>query len=409
MTDNLPADAPVGARIRYWREKKRGMSRPVLAGLVGKSAEWVKAVESGRLQTPRLPLLLRIAQALELDDLATLTGDGHAVPVSIFAGPRHSALSAVQAALTEYRVSPRAEPVSVPHLAERLRTAWLVRHSSPDHRTQLGSLLPGLIRDAQVAARVLRGDERRAARRVLAGVYQLADFYVAYQPAPELVWMVADRAITEAQEADDPYLIAGGSWAMVQAMRDGGRWDEAIDIATDARDTLAQHLDGAPADWLGMVGALDAEIAYVYARRGRHGQAWAHWERADQVARRLGADYRHTQSSFSQSVMSAHAVTLGVELRRTGEALRAANGFDPVAIPSLARRGRHLIEVARAHALEGDRVGVLTLLGRSQKVAPETISYNGFARDMLLNLRKNPPSGHTADVRKLCDRVGIAA
>ncbi|ONF62310.1 helix-turn-helix domain-containing protein [Amycolatopsis keratiniphila] len=408
MNDVLPVDASVGARIRHYRDR-RGMSRPVLGGLVGKTGEWVKAVENGRLQTPRLPMLLRIAQALELDDLATLTGDGHAVPVSLYAGPRHSALSAVQTALTEYRVSLKLEPVSVPHLAVRLRQAWLVRHSSPDHRTQLGTLLPGLIRDAQVAVRALRGDERREARRVLSGVYQLADFYVAYQPAPELVWMVADRALTEAQEADDPYLIAGGAWAMVQALREAGRWDEAVDLATDARDSLARYLDGAPDDWRGMVGALDAEVAYVHARRGRHGLAWAHWEKADQVARRLGADYRHTQSSFSQSVMSAHAVTLGVELRRTGEALRAANGFDPVAIPSLARRGRHLIEVARAHALEGDGDGVLTLLDRSQRVANETISYNGFARDMLLKLRKRPPTGRESEVRRLCDRVGLAA
>ncbi|HET6288781.1 MAG TPA: helix-turn-helix domain-containing protein [Amycolatopsis sp.] len=407
MTD-FPADAPIGARIRYYRDK-RGMSRPVLGGLVGKSAEWVKSVETGKQHAPRLDTLLRVAQALDIPDLAMLTGNGHAVPVSVFAGPRHSALSEVRAALTEYRVALRPEPVSVSHLAARLRAAWLVRHSSSDHRTQLGSLLPGLIRDAQLAARVLLGEERRAARRVLAGVYQLADFYVAYQPAPELVWLVADRAVAEAQEADDPYLIAGGVWAMVQAMRDDSRWGEAIDLATGARDDLARHLDGAPPDWHGMVGALNAEIAYVYARRGRHGQAWAHWEKADEVSRKLGPDYRHVQSSFSQSVMSAHAVTLAVELRRTGEALRAANGFDPVAIPSLARRGRHLIEVARAHALTGDRGSVLTLLDRSQHVASETISFNGFARDMLRDLQKNPPTGRSAEVRELCLRVGVAA
>ncbi|WET76868.1 helix-turn-helix domain-containing protein [Amycolatopsis sp. QT-25] len=408
MADDLPADAPVGARIRYYRDK-RGMSRPVLGGLVGKGPDWVKAVESGRLQTPRLPMLLRIAQALELNDLATLTGNGDAVPVALYAGPRHSALSDVQAALTEYRVSLKAEAPSVSHLMERLRSAWLVRHSSSDHRTQLGALLPGLIRDAQVAARVLRDGERREARRCLAGVYQLADFYVAYQPAPELVWMVADRALTEAQEADDPYLIGAGAWAMVQALRDAGRWDEAIDLATDARNSLAQHLETAPDNWRGMVGALDAELAYVHARRGRHGLAWGHWEEAERVARQLGPDYRHTQTSFSLSVMSAHAVTLGVELRRNGEALRAANTFDPTTIPSLARRGRHLIEVARAYALEGDGDAVFKLLERSQAVASETISYNGFARDMLINLRKKPPVGRAAEVRRLCNRVGLAA
>lgn len=153
-----------GERLQRYRQRA-GMSRAVLGGLVGRSGEWVKAVETGRLQVPRLPMLLKIAQALELSDLAELTGNGHAVPVQLFAGDRHAALTAVQEALTDYRVSRSATPPSVPHLALRLRQAWQVRHSTPDHRTQLGTLLPGLIRDAQHAVRATSGDERRDARR----------------------------------------------------------------------------------------------------------------------------------------------------------------------------------------------------------------------------------------------------
>lgn len=36
----------IGRRIKSRRERV-GMSRPVLAGLIGKSAEWLKAVENG--------------------------------------------------------------------------------------------------------------------------------------------------------------------------------------------------------------------------------------------------------------------------------------------------------------------------------------------------------------------------
>jgi len=408
MSPDLEPGLPIGKRIKFYRDR-RGMSRPVLAGLVGKSAEWVKAVENGAIQAPRLPMLLRIARALELDDLADLTGNGHAVPVHVFAGERHPALSAVQAALTEYRITPVAEMPSIPHLQLRLRQAWQVRHGSPDHRTQLGTILPGLIRDTQRAARISPGEQRREARRVLAAVYRLADFYVAYQPAPELVWMVADRALTEGQEADDPYAIAGGAWAMVQAMRDAGRWDEAITLADDAIRNLAPHLDGAPIDWRGISGALQAEIAYIHARRGRHGDAWAHWERANEVAVQLGPTYRHVQTSFSIPVMAAHATTLGVELRRPAEALRAADGFDPDDIPSLARRSRHLIEVARGHQLRDERAATFALLNRAERTAPETIRYNGFAREMLLGLQAKPPSGLRVDVQELCRRVGVAA
>ncbi|MEV6322931.1 hypothetical protein AB0M45_17295 [Nocardia sp. NPDC051787] len=63
------------------------------------------------------------------------------------------ALAEVRHALTTYRMATGARPAGVDHLAIRLDQAWKIRHTSPDHRTQLGALLPGLIRDAQQAAR----------------------------------------------------------------------------------------------------------------------------------------------------------------------------------------------------------------------------------------------------------------
>ncbi len=204
-------------------------------------------METGRLQTPRLSMLLRLAHALDVSDLAVLTGNGAAVPVEAFVGTAHSALDSVRTALTDYRVDDPTTPGGdVRHLALRLEHAWTVRHSSTHHRTAVGALLPALIRDAQRTVRSTAGEERRAARRVLAGVYQLTDFYVAYQPAPELVWLVADRALTEAQEADDPYLMAGGAWALTQALRDSGRWDEAVSVSEQAARRLEPWLQAHP-------------------------------------------------------------------------------------------------------------------------------------------------------------------
>ena len=332
--------------------------------------------------------------------------------MAVFAGERHAALTQVRTALTGFHLSGRLRRAdrapSVEHLAQRLRQAWHVRHTSPDHRTQLGALLPGLIRDAQNAAHAESG---RRTREILAGVYQLTDFYVAYQPAPELVWLVADRAIHAGFESDDPYVIACSAWAMVQALRDSGRWEEAIELATDSIARLTPYLDrdGTPDDWRGIVGALEAEIAYVHARRGRHGEAWQYWERAHRAADTLGPRYRHVQTSFSAPVMTAHAVTLGVELRRPGEALQAAQAFDADRITSIPRRSRHLIEVARAHDDRDESAAAFAMLARSERTAPETIAYNGYARDMLRGMLKSPPPGMRAEVRELSHRVGVAA
>ena len=122
-------------------------------------------------------------------------------------------------------------------------------------------------------------------------------------------------------------------------------------LTTDAIGQLEPHLDTAPTDWRGMVGALEAEIAYVHARCGWQGEAWAHWEVADRIARGLGPGYRHMQSSFSSAVVTAHAVTLSVELCRPGEALRTADTLDPVS----AGRRRRLDRTGEGYGLYPSR------------------------------------------------------
>lgn len=52
---NEPYTDPLafGQRLQLLRTR-RGMTRTVLAGLLGRSPSWVKAVECGRLKTPKL-------------------------------------------------------------------------------------------------------------------------------------------------------------------------------------------------------------------------------------------------------------------------------------------------------------------------------------------------------------------
>ncbi|MGH3811828.1 MAG: helix-turn-helix domain-containing protein [Pseudonocardiaceae bacterium] len=403
-----PAGMTTGQRIEFYR-KRLGMSRPVLAGLVGRSAEWVKAVEIGRLHTPRLEMLLKIARALGIRDLADLTGDGLAMPVESFAGEAHANLPAVQAALTEYTLAPREEePLSIPHLAMRLRDAWRVHHSSPNQRTAVGSVLPDLIRDARQAVRATTGADRRQARRVLAGVYRLADMYLALQPVPELCWLVADRAMAEGQEADDPHAIAGGAMCLSSLLRNCGRWEEATSVAGEGSRLLEPWLERTEDDdWRAAWGALQFVTGHVQARSGRYGDAWAAWERAHDMATRLGPGYQHPDTAFSVASMSAHAVSLDVELRRPGEALRTANTFDPERIPSIPRRGRHLVYVARAHYQRGDYVAACAMLDMAEQTAPEIVRYDRYSREMLLGLAANPPTGMRDVVRELCGRVGV--
>lgn len=401
-----PDGEPFGARLQLLRTR-RGMTREVLGGLVGRSAEWVKAVETGRLQQPKLQMLLRLAEALRVRDLAELAGDP-AASVRLFAGPGHPALPAVRDAINAIPwLDGPAEPV--PLLRARLDAAWRARHAAPDHRTVLGGILPSLIRDCQRAVRQYQGADRRRAQAVMAGVWNLAQFFLAYQPDAGLLWRVAERSIAAAQESDDPRAIGGAVWLLAQAHRDQGEFEAAAEVNRQALELLAPRLENGGPEVAAIYGALLFEAAYTAARAGERGTAWGRWDQADAVAMRLPADYYDPMTSFSRVIMGAHAVTVAVEGRERGEAVRQARRTQGLPIPSAPRLGRHLIEVARAHHLAGDTGAALGALGAAQGVAPETIRYNGYARSIVVELATSGPAARRREAGALAERIGMLA
>ncbi|MFD0685530.1 helix-turn-helix domain-containing protein [Actinomadura fibrosa] len=402
-----PADPglSVGQRIQYYRER-RGMPRDVLGGLIGRNGRWIKAVERGEIGQPKLPTLLSIAEALRLRDVATLTG-GKPVPMSMFRGPGHPALSTVRAAINTVAVSTADAPPPLRHLQARLDAAWRARHAAPDHRTVLGSLLPELIRDAKRASRALEGADRRRALAILSEVYSLTQFYAAYQPDSGLLWRIAERSIMAAEESEDPRAFGGAVWLLTEAHRDAGDFDAAETVNRQGLDALRPHMDNAGAELRAMWGALHVSAGYTAARSGQRGVAWGWWEEADRIARGLPADHYDPMTSFSRIIMGAHAVTFAVELRQGGEARKQARKVEQAAIPSQPRRGRHLIEVARAWQLAGDRTEALGSLVTAYTVAPETIRWNGYARRMTTEMAQDGPPSIRHGARDLADRIGL--
>ncbi|PSK67120.1 hypothetical protein B0E53_00942 [Micromonospora sp. MH33] len=402
--DSMP-ELTFGQRLKIYRERS-GKTRAVLGGLVGRSAEWVKAVETDRILPPRVHMLDRIARALKVD-VSALVGE-LSDRSAVVNGPEHPALATVRDAVNRIPLSGRVPPVPLDQLRERLAAAWRARHQASDHRTVLGGLLPGLVRDAQHAALTYEGDERRQAQALLAGVLGLAQMFLAYQPAAELLWRVADRAMVAAQESGEPEALAGAGWFLCQVHRDAGDWDTAMAVTLDVVSALEARVADADTNLLALWGALNFEAAYTAARAGEEGRAWRYWDRADRVAQRLPKDFYQPQTSFSRVIMGAHAVTVAVELQKSGEALRQARRVDPAGIPSRPRRARHLIEVARGHYGKGDSEATVAALRQAYESAPETIRFNGYARQMTLNLL-DAPRPVRKDVVDLALKVGLVS
>ncbi|MFJ2821671.1 helix-turn-helix domain-containing protein [Streptomyces toxytricini] len=403
-----PHDNPIafGQRVQIHRTR-RGMTREQLAGLLGHHPSWVKKIETGSMRMPRLPEILRIAQALRIRRLDDLVGDMGAEPhTDLFLGPGHDRLAAVRTALASYPPPGTREAPSPEFLRAALDSAWRARHGAPDHREVVGSLLPGLIRDTQLAARQAdTAAERRAALALQAEAFHLAQFFVAYQPDPSLLWRVAERGTAAAHESEDPHAIGMAAWLSAQAHRDSGpgRYEEADEIVRQALHLLEPNLDGAPQHVQALVGALRAEAGLTAAKRRETGAAWGWWERADQIAQRLPADYFHPVTSFGRAVMGAHGVSVAVELHSGGEAARQAARAEAATIPSRPRRARHRIEQARAYHLDGQAEAALTTLQQAHATAPDTTRYNGFARVIVLE----ETTARAPERRRLASRLAV--
>ena len=399
-----------GQRVQILRER-RGMTRTQLAGLIGVSPHTLKKVENGQQQAPGLEMVLRIAEALRVRDLADLTGR-HTMHVDLFIGPGHPRLGAVKAAVDSFALGSSVEPPPVAHLEARLHAAWKARHQAPNHREVIGRLLPDLIRDAQALVRHAdSSNERRRAQSLLAQTYSLSQFFIAYQPDSALLWRVAERGMVAAQDSGDPHAIGVAAWLLAQAHRDSGsrHFDSADAINSEAVRFLEPLLPDADDDVLAIAGALEFELGYTAARRRETGTAWRHWDKANDMAARLPGDYYHPVTSFSQAIMGAHAVTVAVELHQGGESVRQAARADEVTIPSRPRRARHRIEEARGYQLDGQPDVAIATLEKAHRAAPETIAYNGYARAIILEEAESKTVARRRRASELAVQIGLLA
>jgi transcriptional regulator with XRE-family HTH domain len=387
------------------------MTQAQLADLVGLSPHTLRKIENGQQKAPALDMVLRIAEALRVRDLADLTGHPE-THVDLFIGPGHPRLAAVKAAIDNFALTTSVEPPPTAHLEARLHAAWKARHQAPNHREVIGRLLPDLIRDAQALVRHAEtATDRRAAQALLAQTYSLSQFFIAYQPDSSLLWRVAERGMVAAQDSGDPHAIGVAAWLLAQAHRDSGRrhFDAADAINREAVRFLEPLLPDADDDTLAIAGALEFELGYTAARRRDTGTAWGHWDKARKMAKRLPEDYFHPVTSFGKAIIGAHAVTVAVELHQGGESVRQAAQADQSTIQSRPRRARHRIEEARGYHLDNQPDVAIASLEKAFKSAPETIRYNGYARAILLEEVESTQAPRRRRASELAVKVGILA
>lgn len=89
----------IGERIAWYR-RRRGMSQEVLAGLVGRTVDWLSKVENNRIPLDRLSVLKSVVEALDVS-LGDLLAEPSLMDWTQDSG--HRTVPALRDALLDYR------------------------------------------------------------------------------------------------------------------------------------------------------------------------------------------------------------------------------------------------------------------------------------------------------------------
>ncbi|MFE9429048.1 helix-turn-helix domain-containing protein [Kitasatospora sp. NPDC006697] len=408
MTD-LPAELTTGERIRALRER-RGMSRAATAGLVGRSADWLKKIENGEREIRGVGLLVKLAQVLHVTDVSILTGDTVSIPADQPGKISHPSVAEIRKAMHSVAFQPApAEVMPAAVLRGRVEQAWRLWHTSAHQRTEVGALLPDLLRETHGAVRAYDGRERRAAYGVLADLYRLVQRLLAHISEPELYWLALDRARDASENADDPVSLALGAWTVSIGQRAVGFVDEAVHTAELGMALVRPMLESGSSEVLAAYGQLHLQAACTHGLDGVSGPAERHLDEAARIARLLPGGYWHPQSAFGTSNVDVYGVSIGVGLRRPGEALLRSESIDPVTIPSLERRSRLLLDIAFGYHQKRDITAAVHYLGEAIDVTPEGVRYVPGARSLAAALERQAVGPLRRSAVALAESIGVAA
>ncbi|MDT3398401.1 helix-turn-helix domain-containing protein [Streptomyces sp. B1866] len=408
--DDLPEDLTTGERIQILRER-RGLSRAVLAGLVGKSADWLKKIEKGDRSLTSITYLVQLANALHVLDVTKLTGGDLSIPADAVGKISHGAVPAIRAALHDVSFGgiSTGDVVSPEVLKGRVDGAWQLWHRSTHQRTEVGALLPDLIHDAHACIKANEGVERRAAHAVTANLYRLVQRLLAHICEPELYWLALDRGRGHSEEADSPVALALAAWSMAIGQRAAGYAEEAVQTDEAGMSLLRGQMENGSPEVLGVFGALNLQAAISSGLDGRSGDAERYLGEAQRTAQRLPGGYTHPSTAFDASNVAIHGVSVGVGLLTPGEALRRAESITPEGISSLERRSRLLLDIAMAHQQRQETAAALHYLGRAHRVSPEAVRFVPIARSVATQLARTASGPLKSEATALAEAIGVAA
>jgi tetratricopeptide (TPR) repeat protein len=391
----------LGRKIAAER-RRRGLSQPELARLLGRSVAWVSQVERGVRKVDRMSVLETVAAALDVP-LAELAAEAPVVAAVSGEAPGAGGLRLVLSGAHALRAMlDGRRPPALSTLRTRSRKAWNLTHAG--QYTELADLLRSLVPDLETAARALPEPQRAEVFELMAATYQACSAALAKLGEPEAAWIAADRAMAAAERAGNPLLVAAGAFQLVFVFLAARHYDQAEETVRTAADALSARADQGEPEAMSLWGALTLQRAVIASRINDPDAAYSHLDQAAEVAGRLGEGRNDYNTEFGPANVGLHEISVAVELGDAGRALRAATTVDTSGL-SAERRARTLIDVARAHAQRRQINEAVAVLRQAEDISPELVRGHDLVRQLVSDLltMQDPSS---AELCELAGRLG---
>ncbi|CAM5306868.1 XRE family transcriptional regulator OS=Streptomyces chartreusis OX=1969 GN=CP983_19565 PE=4 SV=1 [Streptomyces chartreusis] len=403
MTTNLT----IGERVAWYR-RRRGMPQEVLAGLVGRTVDWLSKAENNRLELDRLSVIKSLADALDVS-LGDLLAEPTLMDWTQDSGTR--TVPALRSALMNYRqltpllgLPTEGEPTQLEELrssvAEVMDAYQASRYGFATRR------LPLLLTDALIAAQAYEGADREQANELLALTYQSAAMVLGKVGEVDLAWIAADRGLGAAQQSGNPAVTGSLFRSVAHCLLTTGRFDAAVQLVGDAADYLRPGLTGASPDFLSIYGTLFLAGSMAGARADDRSTVREFLAEADHAARQLGRDANHMWTAFGPTNVDIHRVATAGEMGDMQVAIDLGPHIDTSSLPT-ERRTRHNIEVARALSAHNRIDDALAMILEAESWAPEQVRSHYLARELVLTWVRNHRGQPSQAMAGLADRLHV--
>ncbi|WP_436522791.1 helix-turn-helix domain-containing protein [Actinoplanes sp. HUAS TT8] len=403
MTTNLT----IGERVAWYR-RRRGLSQEVLAGLIGRTADWLGKIENNRIELDRLSVIKSLADVLDVS-LGDLLAEPSLVEWTTDSGME--TVPALRTALMEYRtitaLGARGEGSVPPNLDElRKETGKLWDAYQASRFGFVTGRLPDLLHQAQAAADELEGRDREEARSLLGLSYQLAATQLTKLGETDLAWIAADRGLSVVRPAGDPTITGSLFRSVSHALLSTGRYQDAVRLTTDAADYLDQYLTEAGPELLSVYGTLLLGGSVAAARANDAGRARTFLTAADEAAGRLGQDANHLWTAFGPTNVAIHRVATAGELGNVQVAIDLGPRVNTAGLP-MERRVRHALEVSRAYGAWNRQDEALSVLLDAEQMAPEQVRHHYLGRQLVLTWIRQQRGKPSSELVGLARRLHV--